>query len=94
MLTKQPEHIKPEWMRVAARLQGMQKQHLRSSAIYKFTILVGADGLPHFYMLPRVILLEPKNVMILSRLRKILEGSGLNNNETKEQIAEILELME
>ena len=89
--SKRPEHIKKEWFKLLARLQGMSNQHPRASAIYKTTILVDSNGMPQLYTRPRVIVLEPGSIDSLSRIRQILNINGKEASD--EQVVELLELL-
>ncbi len=96
MTSPRPEHIKKEWFKLLARLQGISNQHPRASAIYKLTILVDSNGMPQFFTRPSVIVLEPGSVDPLDRLRNTLianSNGDIDEQEVVEQISEVLKTM-
>jgi len=58
VLTDAPQHIRPPWQRVAARLQSVARTN--GYAVVSIQVLVNQDGNPVYWLDPAVRKVEPR----------------------------------
>ena len=74
-MTDTPQHIRPPWQRVAARMQH-EARKTQGYAVIKIEILVNADGNPVLWFEPALRRIEPRNCDDLARFLSGVDPSS------------------